>query len=372
MRFLVRVAVLASIVFAFVLWRRRHRASVDATAKVVCADTAPQPSYPPPAVEPVDDLDHDRTLARGSTTTFLRALSVKHGVRLTIEPGARVEFAKGAYLLVHGELVARGSDDAPIVFTNAGVGVCPGYADRWGGIGFADDALSGSTIEHAVVECSGDAPAESGIRAAISNRSPPRALSLAHLAFRGNGGIDVHSTSPFARFEDNELLQDGVSATMDVDVEVLPSIGARNRFGGSIRTSGNVRHSQTWPPFKVPIEVGQIVIDGELERAVLTLAEGTELDFTGDGSLDIGGDDGKGGALVARHVVFAGKADYFRSRWSGIAIFEHAEGTRIEASLITDANAGISVLRWKFRGDRARHDLRARRVFILRRTRSAM
>ncbi len=87
-------------------------------------------------------LDADVTVAAGET--------------LTIEPGVTVTLAEGAALLVDGELNARGTADAPIVFTGDA-------AARWRSIVFGGDAVDaafegvdvfagGSMVEHAVVE----------------------------------------------------------------------------------------------------------------------------------------------------------------------------------------------------------------------------
>lgn len=87
-------------------------------------------------------LDADFTVAAGET--------------LTIEPGVTVTLAEGAALLVDGELVARGTAAAPVVFTGDA-------AARWRSIVFNDAAVDaafdgvdvfteGSIVEHAVVE----------------------------------------------------------------------------------------------------------------------------------------------------------------------------------------------------------------------------
>ena len=81
---------------------------------------------------------------------------VEVGQTLTVTPGVTVLFAPGTQLVVEGELLARGSAEAPIVFTGDG-------AARWGGMVFGetatdavfenvDDYAAGSILEHVVVE----------------------------------------------------------------------------------------------------------------------------------------------------------------------------------------------------------------------------
>lgn len=53
-------------------------------------------------------------------------LGVNKGVTLTIEPGARIEFAKGSSLVAFGKLIAKGTPEKPIIFT--------GHAGSWNGI----------------------------------------------------------------------------------------------------------------------------------------------------------------------------------------------------------------------------------------------
>jgi len=88
------------------------------------------------------------------------AVRVEAGAQLVIEPGVRVELAAGAELTIAGELVARGTADAPITFT--GADTAEGKA-RWLSIRFEDESTdarfvaldeyaSGSVLEHCVLE----------------------------------------------------------------------------------------------------------------------------------------------------------------------------------------------------------------------------
>ena len=108
----------------------------------------------------------------GADTTWTAANSpyivtssvlVQQGVTLTIEPGVEVRFNAGLTLQVNGELIARGTEATPIVFTSNAPSPAPG---DWGFILFTDtavdaiydvngDYLSGSILEHCTIEFAG-------------------------------------------------------------------------------------------------------------------------------------------------------------------------------------------------------------------------
>lgn len=102
-------------------------------------------------------LDGDTTWSAASNPYQVVAdVTVPDGATLIIEPGVQVELAAETSIVVAGELVARGTEDEPIVFTHAGNG-------NWNSIVFedtavdavfehVDDYVSGSIIEHCTLE----------------------------------------------------------------------------------------------------------------------------------------------------------------------------------------------------------------------------
>lgn len=124
--------------------------------------------------------------ASSSPYVVTASIVVRAGATLTIEPGVTVEFAAGSGLAVgelqqgQGTLVARGTAAAPITFTSTSVH----RAGWWAGIAFTDDAVSavvdgsgayvsGSILEHCVVEDAGAVPFGSGgIAISTTNSSP--------------------------------------------------------------------------------------------------------------------------------------------------------------------------------------------------------
>ena len=108
---------------------------------------------------------------------------VMDGVTLTIEAGVQVEFQNGICLQIDGELIARGVNGIPIVFTSNETSPSPG---DWGYILFTDTSIdavfdgggnyvSGSILEYCVIEYAGG------------------------LTVSGNGGLRINSSSPFVK-----------------------------------------------------------------------------------------------------------------------------------------------------------------------------
>lgn len=104
----------------------------------------------PPANAPASVVTWDAPVALD--TDYV----VPAGTTLSIAPGVTVTLAEGVALLVEGELLARGTAEAPIVFTGD-------VATPWRSIVFDEEALSatfegvdvyaeGSIVENAVVE----------------------------------------------------------------------------------------------------------------------------------------------------------------------------------------------------------------------------
>jgi len=112
----------------------------------------------------------------GSPYVATSSIAVVGGATLGIEPGVEVRFDPNTALVVSaGTLSARGTEAAPIRFT-----ANQGAANRWGYVQFSDNAvdatydgsgnyLSGSILEHVIVEYAGSTDARGAVRAIASS-----------------------------------------------------------------------------------------------------------------------------------------------------------------------------------------------------------
>ncbi|MBN1505640.1 MAG: lamin tail domain-containing protein [Sedimentisphaerales bacterium] len=84
--------------------------------------------------------------ARGGPYLIAGEFTVPAGVSLTVEPGTSVYFESAARMVIHGRLVAEGSEDLPIRFTRT-----PGSQGTWTGLQFISSTAD-NRITYAVVE----------------------------------------------------------------------------------------------------------------------------------------------------------------------------------------------------------------------------
>ncbi len=136
----------------------------------------------PSATEVGDLINTDTTWTlENSPYIVTSSVLVIQGATLTIEPGVEMRFGAGVFLQVNGELIARGTDEATIVFTSNAAE--PARGD-WGNILFTDSSvetiydeegnyLSGSILEYCTIEFSG-----AGSGTTDSSVSSPPASSL--------------------------------------------------------------------------------------------------------------------------------------------------------------------------------------------------
>ena len=113
----------------------------------------------------------------GSPYIVQDSLGIIDGATLTIDPAVEVRFEPSRALVIdNGALVARGTQNSPIHFT-----ANQGSANRWGYLQFSDNAadatfddgdnyLTGSILEHVLVEYAGSTSFEGAVR--VVNSSP--------------------------------------------------------------------------------------------------------------------------------------------------------------------------------------------------------
>ncbi len=128
-----------------------------------------------------------------------QSVLVLDGATLQIDPGVQVRLAPQMAILVAGQLIARGTEDSKIRFT-AHVNGGATQADRWGYIGFVDDAVdatfdsagvyqSGSVLEHTVIEYGGGTGDPPTVQGVISMTDASPYVARSNIRNNSNGGI---------------------------------------------------------------------------------------------------------------------------------------------------------------------------------------
>jgi tetratricopeptide (TPR) repeat protein len=151
------------------------------------------------------DLTADTAWGKSRGPLVLTGLAtVKPGVRLTVEPGAVVQFVLGARLVVEGTLLAAGTAQDPVRFTSAAGDAASCFDGE--GIEIAASApADASRLEHAIVSnqrvgltCRKSSPAllrctftRNGKEAlsALADSEP----SIEDCTFEGNDGAAIHT-----------------------------------------------------------------------------------------------------------------------------------------------------------------------------------
>jgi hypothetical protein len=277
-------------------------------------------------------IEADVTLTKGCTLTVNDAVNVVENATVTIEPGVKLSFGPDAYLWVtHGRLSAKGTTEAPIVFTSASK--TPAAGD-WTGIAFDAQTSADTVLDHVVVEYAGRKGSGQGaitIRGAGAKR-----VTITASTIRKNEQVGLHLTgedASFAKFEGNTF--EANPAAMHVRADALGSVGANNKFGAPIEIEGNVTKTQTWPALDAPVHVTESArIGGQKTAAILTLADKTTLKFTMSTYLEVGADDG--GGIVAKNATFTSvNATPAAGDWIGLFFAEKATGTSLDGCTIS-------------------------------------
>jgi predicted outer membrane repeat protein len=163
---------------------------------------------------------------------------VSEGVTLTIEPGVVVKFESGKAMQIDGELIARGTEGEPIVFTSNQASPAPG---DWGGIIFSDSSvnatydaegnyLSGCIMQYCRVEYTG-----------VVNTSPVRIVSsflfIDHCDIADSAGSYIYVDGGSARITNNTMVRSGGVRSHESTVIISGNTIANGSGGISIGDS---------------------------------------------------------------------------------------------------------------------------------------
>jgi hypothetical protein len=275
--------------------------------------------------------DHDITITKGCTVTAKNDLSLKEGATLTIEEGVKISFDTDRYIWVeYGKLVVKGTASAPVVFTSSNKSPAAG---DWVGIGFEEKTMSGTSIDHAIIEYAGS-KAQSGVAAVeLRNMRQGGRIAITNTTFRNSAqfGLVAGDNGAFAKFENNTF-KDNTKGSVRAVAETLGTFGRGNTFSQPIHVdNSDVDQPTTWPPFDVPVVLdGHISIASDSSVPTLTIADKTVVKVAKDEYISVG-DGSKAGALVAKNVTFTSASPApTPGDWAGIFLYAKSNGTDLE------------------------------------------
>jgi hypothetical protein len=285
---------------------------------------------------PTDNVTKDLTFKKGCAVTAKRNLHVDEGATVTFEEGVKVSFDTDVYFWVdYGKLLVKGTEKDPVVFTS--LNKSPGPGD-WVGIGFKEKTMSGTSLDHLVIEYTGSKSAGGQGAIKVEEMRQGGRISITNSTIRSSSqfGLLAENNASFARFEGNTF-KDNKLGSVRVVPEVAGSFGKGNTFSQPIHISnGKVDETTTWPAFDVPVIVEEgIVVASDSSVPVLTIADKTVVKMAQGAWMDIGRDGA--GALVAKNVTFTSAAPApAAADWIGIVLRAKTNGTVIDGCSFED------------------------------------
>jgi hypothetical protein len=305
-----------------------------------------------------------RTIGKACGTVPVTADYKIEGGTLTLQAGAKLDFAPGAGLQVGyyeaSKLVVEGTEAEPVVLTSSGR-AAPG---AWRGVQLYGKA-AGSTIAHAVIEHAGDK------KAALHIEAPDVAVTHTKIRSTKDHAIEVRGAGTLAAFTANTLEPTGAIA-MRVSAPAAATVGEGNTFaaGSAVQIDrGKVQAETTWHDIGAPwLVTGRVDVHGEPGTpAKLRIAPGNELRFDGDGHIQVGYNDE--GTLEAfgeadKPIVFDANGRTEAGSWRGLvvqtkgeakishAVFRNGGKKEKEGALFVAADGKLELSDSKFENDR--------------------
>lgn len=210
------------------------------------------------------------------------------GATLTIAPGTTVLVEPSGYLSLSDEsgstLVAKGTEDDPIVFKSGAETPLPG---DWQCI-YLGTGASASEIEHATFAHGGQRCAATGaaLEAALVVMAPVRRIAHVTVEDSQNHGVLIGPDAGVRAFEQNTFAGNG-KASIRVALPQVLSLGAPNTFSDAddvieIDSKFSLKGKGTWRKQAVPFRSSGFQISPDSE---VTIEAGTRIELTG-GSID--------------------------------------------------------------------------------------
>ena len=229
------------------------------------------------------DISSDRTLSAETLYRVTDAVTIDAFV--TVEPGTRIEFERGAGFAIDsdGALNAEGTEEEPIQFT--GTDEEPGF---WLGLYFRnsespENVLDWVLVEHAGREAVGSGNEAANVTVARSRRDAQ--VSITNTTLRGSGGygLFVNSNGTLADFEGNSITENA-EAPISIAATEMAKLDAGSILSGNGTDAVEVRGSDTnipgstWSALDVPYQMsGETQVRGD--DTELTVEPGAEFQF---------------------------------------------------------------------------------------------
>ncbi|HEY1960448.1 MAG TPA: hypothetical protein VGH28_32780 [Polyangiaceae bacterium] len=284
-----------------------------------------------------DTGDHDITITKGCAVTVKNDLHLDNGATLTIEEGVKLSFETDHYLWVeYGKMIVKGTAAAPVTFTSANKSPAAG---DWVGIGFKDKTMTGTSLDHLIIEYAGSKSSNGVGAIQLENMRQGGRIAITNTTVRASSqfGLVTDEHGTFSKFENNTFT-DCKSGSLDVVADTLGSVGPGNKFNQPIHVKqSTIEQTTTWPPFDVPVFVdGNITVKSDSALPTFTIADKTVVKMGQDQYISVG-DSGAAGALVAKNVTFtSGSPAPSPGDWGSIFVFKKTSGTDIEGCTFED------------------------------------
>ncbi len=293
-----------------------------------------------------DEITEDRTLF--SHVLYIVADEIEVDAHLTVEPGTRIQFERGASLEIQpddGVLYANGEEGEEIVFT--GTAEETGY---WNGILILSEDPE-NVLDHTVIEYGGRVAMGAGIdepaSVLIGDSNTEAEASISNTTLRYSGGhglkLAMHSITDTQRgrvdvFEEN-IITDNEEAPVRLTTEMIHMLDPGSTYAGNsddyISVVGNDVEiaDATWSNLDAPYRVsGETDLEGDTR---ITIEAGTEL-FFGPGAQFTIADDESGAVIEGEEgneIVLTGTEEE-PGHWNGIFITSDSPDNVIDHAVI--------------------------------------
>ncbi len=274
--------------------------------------------------------DHDVTISKGCQVTAKNSVTISEGHSFTVEEGVKISFETDAYLWVeYGKLVIKGTDTQPVTFTSANKSPAAG---DWVGIGFREKTMSGTSIDHLIIEYAGSKASNGEGALRVENLRQGGRISIANSTFRSSAqyGMVAGENATFAKFENNTF-KDNKNGSVNASAEVLGSFGRGNTFSQPIHVmQSDIDQTTTWPPVDVPIMVdGRIDVASDSSTPAFTISDKNTVKMAQDTYIDVASHGS--GAIIAKNVTFtSGSPAPAAGDWGGIFLHSKSGTSDIE------------------------------------------